>query len=357
MTPGGKRRLFGRVAPLGAVVVVLVAVIVVAMSGGGGGHRRTGVRGGGPVALSGGRTYYVSPTGSDAAPGTSPDHAWRSVARVDHAQLRPGDAVLFQGGARFGGAQLTPPASGAPRRPIVFGSYGSGLATILAGAYVVADHLRFERLGFRATFYGGSEVHGTSSDIQLDRLTIKLPAGNHRLGLYSNGDNWVIRNSTVENTGLSGMLLNGHRYRVTGNLIEWTGLDMTNGYNNHGIYLDASDATITGNVIRYFAESGISVRYRGSTITGNLIENGNIGIDFFQTDRHAAASEWSGNRIVGTTAAGIYVSDRGSGGTTREQITIARNLIRAAAGVEFDLARSAAGYVVAANRFSSACCR
>jgi hypothetical protein len=49
-------------------------------------------------ALACAASYYVSPSGSDFAAGTSPSTAWRTVARVNSAALVAGDTVLFQGG-------------------------------------------------------------------------------------------------------------------------------------------------------------------------------------------------------------------------------------------------------------------
>jgi len=40
--------------------------------------------------------YYVSPHGHDSSSGTSRRDAWQTVARVNAAQLRPGDKVRFE---------------------------------------------------------------------------------------------------------------------------------------------------------------------------------------------------------------------------------------------------------------------
>ena len=44
------------------------------------------------------QTYYISPFGSDAAPGMSPSTAWLTAARASQLYLQPGDAVLFEAG-------------------------------------------------------------------------------------------------------------------------------------------------------------------------------------------------------------------------------------------------------------------
>jgi hypothetical protein len=231
----------------------------------------------------------------------------------------------------------------------VFGSYGSGIARLSQGAWFVANYLAFEHLGFGAAVYAGSSVHGPSTGIVLYGVQIVLGAGNATVGLYTNGSSDTIADSLIENTGLSGMLLNGNGYLVTGNTILNTGLDKSNGYNNHGIYLDASNATITDNTISNFAESAISVRYRGSTIEDNTISNGQIGIDFYQTDTVAGTALWEYNTLTGTTVAGMYICPNGAGGNTKEHFVIEHNKLHIASGVELNLHPSSGGEVVQDN--------
>ena len=50
-----------------------------------------------------GQTFFVDPDGDDSAAGTSAAEAWRTVARVNQQQLKPGESVLFK---RGGGASL-----------------------------------------------------------------------------------------------------------------------------------------------------------------------------------------------------------------------------------------------------------
>ena len=98
------------------------------------------------------RTYYISPSGSDAAPGTSPSTAWLTAARASQLILQPGDAVLFEAGAtphELGGAGLLVRGAG----PVRVAAYGGGGARALLH---VDAHLTF---GVRATdVAGGVEV-------------------------------------------------------------------------------------------------------------------------------------------------------------------------------------------------------
>jgi hypothetical protein len=296
------------------------------------------------VPVISGTTYYVSPSGSDANAGTSPGQAWRTVGRVNAQVLRPGDGVLFEGGYSYGDSDLEPASSGSAGHPIVFGSYGQGDAVLVQGAWFVQNDLTFDHLKFEKTLFGGSQTQGTSNDITVQNCDFSLPAGNQQLGLFGNGSGWVIQNNTIENTGLSGMLLWGDGYVVTGNTITNVGL-YDAGYNAHGIYLDASDSLVAQNTITNFSESAVSARYRASTIEDNYMSGGQIGIDFYQTDPQAATSHWTDNTITHTTAAGIYVSDDGDY-SLRESFVITGNTITPTTGPLTNLLPTAGTYSI-----------
>jgi hypothetical protein len=300
-----------------------------------------------PTPVVVGTTYFVSSSGSDLNSGTSPAQAWRTVDRVNRQVLAAGDAVLFAGGQTFSDSDLEPAASGTAGQPIVYGSYGQGDAVLSQGTWFVQDHLLFDHLQFASTFFGGSESKGSSNDITVQNCVFALPSGNQKLGIYTNGDDWVLENNVVQNTGLSGMLLNGDDYRVVGNTIDNVGL-YDAGYNAHGIYLDASDATLTDNTITRFSESAVSARYRDSTIERNYMSGGQIGIDFYQTDAHAGTSHWLDNTIKNTSDGGIYVSSDGDY-PLRESFVIRSNAINTA-GAPTNLRASTTGsYNVAGN--------
>lgn len=76
-------------------------------------------------------TYYLSPSGSDAAAGTSPATAWRTLGKASATRLPPGSKLLLQGGQVFTG-QLTigPGDAGSASDPVVIGSYGGADAKI-----------------------------------------------------------------------------------------------------------------------------------------------------------------------------------------------------------------------------------
>jgi hypothetical protein len=78
--------------------------------------------------------YFVRETGRDEASGTSQDAAWRTIERVNHVRLQPGDRVRFHAPASFAGnLRLSAEDAGTSNVPVVIGSFGEGRATILAG--------------------------------------------------------------------------------------------------------------------------------------------------------------------------------------------------------------------------------
>jgi hypothetical protein len=78
--------------------------------------------------------YYVSAAGDDFREGTSPNTAWRTIARANRQALGPGDRLLLRGGDSFEG-NLIVKIAGTPsaKSPITIGSLGQGKPTIRAG--------------------------------------------------------------------------------------------------------------------------------------------------------------------------------------------------------------------------------
>jgi hypothetical protein len=76
--------------------------------------------------------YYVAPDGDDTRDGLAPERAWRSLERVNKAQLAAGDQVLFRRGGQWRGQLL--PQSGTESGAITYGAYGEGLKPSLVGS-------------------------------------------------------------------------------------------------------------------------------------------------------------------------------------------------------------------------------
>ena len=79
------------------------------------------------------KTYYVSLSGNDYNDGMSPATPWKTIAKVNSEKFSGGQSILFEGGETFRG-NLTIHDSGTSEALITVGSYGTGMATINAGA-------------------------------------------------------------------------------------------------------------------------------------------------------------------------------------------------------------------------------
>jgi Right handed beta helix region len=318
------------------------------------------------------RTFYVAPYGRDGNPGTSPTHPWRTVARVDRARLHPGDRVLFAGGATFSDATLMPgegfSASGTGTAPIVFGSYGHGMALLARGVWLGVNsfyprgpsHLTFEDLLLGPT----KGFQGTGDYIKLINVHISNLLGHgssQETGIATEGSHWVIDNNTISHTGDSGMLLGfspgssgdppgGEDYVIDNNTVSHTGLDGRLSYPSHAIYLKVADARVSGNRLTYFHDDGISLRYRDQMITNNYIAHGRIGIAWYQYDRHPGMTRVIHNTIAFTSSAAIFVCGVAESCVRPiESFVVEHNLLRKTKGEALNLQPTSGTYLIEAN--------
>jgi len=97
-------------------------------------------------------TYYVSPTGNDAQPGTSTTTAWKTVAKVNSASFSAGDQILFARGNTWR-EMLQPNASG-----LYFGAYGTGTRPLISGADIVTTKWTASNNGLCRSNVGGSDM-------------------------------------------------------------------------------------------------------------------------------------------------------------------------------------------------------
>lgn len=81
----------------------------------------------------GAREFYVdSAQGKDTNEGTTPAAAWQSLARVNAAEIQPGDTVRFACGGQWRGTLM--PRSGSEAAPVTYTSYGEGEKPALLGS-------------------------------------------------------------------------------------------------------------------------------------------------------------------------------------------------------------------------------
>jgi hypothetical protein len=93
------------------------------------------------------RTFYVaSAAGLDDNDGLAPAQAWKSLERVNSAELLPSDTVRFKRGGVWRGSLV--PVSGDEGSPVTYMSYGDGPKPLLLGSRPrqrLEDWVRIER--------------------------------------------------------------------------------------------------------------------------------------------------------------------------------------------------------------------
>jgi hypothetical protein len=182
-----------------------------------------------PLVARPNTTYYVSPEGSDKNAGTSQLAPWQTITRVNHVDFRPGDRILFQGGATFpGNLEFDTQDIGLVTAPITVGSYGTGRATINAGAgigidvvnasYFTINNLTLVGSGYATNNGDGirfvSNVLGGSIDgINVDNVDVAGfgHVGIHFLGLNNSGDftNVNVYSASSHDNGMGGVGVDG----------------------------------------------------------------------------------------------------------------------------------------------------
>ena len=247
-----------------------------------------------PGQPSSGRTYYVSPRGSDRSAGTSVA-PFRTIQRAAD-QVRPGDTVLVRAGtyteAGCDDAMVCIEAGGTATAPVTFKSERrwqavlDGSNTVSQGFDVKVDYVRID--GFEIRGFANPEGSGGG---------ITLFSGGRGSTISNNHIHHIGRVCTDTSNGQKGIYLKQSDVTIEGNYIHDIGRlapgeggcsydSDYEGWQNHdhGIYTSANDTSLSGTVIRgnYFAnhERGWAIHiYPGDwqdvTIDRNVFVNGN----------------------------------------------------------------------------------
>ena len=220
----------------------------------------------GPVQAA---DYYFNPRGNDRNEGTTIDHAWASIDRLNHAALMPGDRVFFEAGARYmGPLRLEPDDRGTDTDPITITSYGGGRAHIDAGdgagvsghntAGIVLSHITVTGSGHpRNTSDGIAFLNDLSGDVLLGGISL------HDVEVSGFGKNGVaiggwkgrsgfqhirITRSAIHDNGLNGLVTYAPRPEVNRDVYvaevkayRNTGLPMVMPHSGSGIILGNVD--------------------------------------------------------------------------------------------------------------------
>jgi hypothetical protein len=225
------------------------------------------------------RDYFVSAaSGLDQNDGRSARRAWRTVARVNHAELLPGDRVRFRRGDSWQ-ETLRPRTSGSPEHPIIFTTYGRGARPVLGSEdqrYVPEaaidnnqrSHVVYENLETRGSvegvriYLGG----GTVRDIVVRNCKIKVESTRPGLGVSAGIYAYSQRGSMA------------HLVLERNEIVP-----VSRGLEHWGIYLASgvTDFRIAGNRIAPAGEDGITVWHseHGKIINNTGGGNGENTID------------------------------------------------------------------------------
>jgi len=167
---------------------------------------------------SGGTTYYVSASsGDDTHAGTSPEAPWKTLGRVEAADLGPGDRVLFRGGETFPGTLTLSGLAGTAAARVVLSSYGRGRATIDAGAGsgFVLKGCRHVTLADLDLIGNGRKVNEDGSGVRVEGGTGNAieavdASGFRHAGIATGGDEGTrITNVRVHHNGFAGIAVRG----------------------------------------------------------------------------------------------------------------------------------------------------
>lgn len=195
------------------------------------------------------RTFYIDPAGDDAAAGTSPDAAWRTLAALDRV-FAPGDEILLKRGAVFTGAEaaLRFEGSGTAVAPILIGAYGEGARPRLDGAGAVENVLALSNQEY---------IHVTGLEIT---------------NLHSGfGTGFELNQNTNRSTALRAINVTARDFGIVRG-IELRDLyihDVNGNLNNKwngGIFFDVAGIVDDGQL------RGIPTKYDGVLIEGNRLE-------------------------------------------------------------------------------------
>lgn len=302
-----------------------------------------------------GRHFYVDTSGSDKASGRSPANAWRTVARVNAADLRPGDEVSFRAGQSFSDSPLKPRRSGAKGARIIYSSFGSGRAILRQG--VVVDSIAWitvKRLQMRGTAEGVGSGGGSGAR-HIDVIENRISHVERGINSPNPADrDWLIADNTIRHTGDSGVIVQGSSFTITRNVIHDTGRDARITYGKHGIYSKSAHVRISDNSISDFATEGISTRFPDAKIIDNVIRGGESGIAYYRDAAMPGATTTICGNTISAVADGVYIGPEGRAGSTDERFRVLENIVLATTGRGVNAPADAARVQVRGNTFVQA---
>ncbi|MCW3106927.1 MAG: hypothetical protein JWQ09_1433 [Segetibacter sp.] len=237
-----------------------------------------------------GNGYYVSATGNDANIG-SKANPWKSIAKLNSLQLKPGDTVFFQGNQAFKGPVLFDSIDvGTKQSPIVITSFGNGNAVIDGGnltaltvnntEFIKINHLSFIGTGRKNGNIQDGVVIRNSRYIEADDLDI---SGFQKAGLLVNASqNIEIKNVLAHENGFAGISISGEETKESCNNIH---INRCSAVNNPGDPANLDNHSGNGIIAGYCRN--VLIEYSSATNNGwdmPRTGNGPVGIWCYEAD-------------------------------------------------------------------------
>lgn len=173
---------------------------------------------------SGGTTYYVdSAGGNNANDGRDVLRAWRSLSKVNGANLRPGDTVLLKRGGVWR-ETLVPKTSGTAGNVIKFGAYGAGAKPVVDGQgrrnYTLdcqKPYLWFDNIDFRrgTDKSGQVQVRQGSHGVTFTDCVMRDSARGSGVGRAKETNNLRMKGCKIFDNYLWGIKLTNWQGKVT----------------------------------------------------------------------------------------------------------------------------------------------
>ena len=260
-----------------------------------------------PLPLSTGQSFYASPNGSDANPGTLAA-PWQSLSKA--ASLQPGQTLFLRAGTY-----------GARGTVWTFGNNGTASGTITVAGY--PGDVRPVLLG---------AVRMTGQYIRLSGVVLDGPTGDvagpgpsgEAILLIMSGSHTEFSNSEVRydywHAGIGGD--GGFDYRVIGNYVHDNGGylgDYNDAQNNtsHGMYASPSSyGLIANNIFEHNDAKGWMARHDANhllIVNNTIVGNGRFGIDLAELSNNiiAANNVVQNNGVMGKGGGGIQMAGLG----------------------------------------------
>ena len=211
------------------------------------------------------KTYFVSPSGNDAASGLSIAQAWKSLDKVNATVFQPGDKILFEGGKTWYG-QLDLKGSGTAEAPILLASYGEGRPVINLGRAEGAGILLHNHGGW--TICGFEVTSGAPAELGVTRQGINVRV---------DGNGLVLSDVTVRDCFIHDIWgqIGGVRERSSAILVSCNGPRAARGESVSFAQPSLSNVLVEGNRIERVDKTGIvtnSIR-EGLRVRRNYMDN------------------------------------------------------------------------------------